>query len=75
MDAKGKTSSRFGHVKTWSKREPCKGSPSLALTPSSHVWTTPQHGPNVTHSLHITHGSRFCHVKTWLKREPPKAST
>ncbi|MED6176831.1 hypothetical protein PIB30_092045, partial [Stylosanthes scabra] len=46
----GRASSRVGHVKTWSKRELCKGSPSLASTPSSHVWTTPQHGPNVTHA-------------------------
>ncbi|MED6188166.1 hypothetical protein PIB30_083404 [Stylosanthes scabra] len=37
MDAKGRASSRFGHIKTWSKRELCKGSPSLANTPSSHV--------------------------------------
>ncbi|MED6140848.1 hypothetical protein PIB30_097409 [Stylosanthes scabra] len=46
---KGRTSSRFGHVTTWSKRELCNGSPRLATTPSSHVSTTPQHGPNVTH--------------------------
>ncbi|MED6177749.1 hypothetical protein PIB30_101016, partial [Stylosanthes scabra] len=31
---KGRTSSRFGHVTTWSKRELCKRSPSLSTTPS-----------------------------------------
>ncbi|MED6153470.1 hypothetical protein PIB30_102261 [Stylosanthes scabra] len=75
MGTKGRASSRFGHVTTWSKRELSKRNPSLAPTPSSHVWTTPQHGPNVAHDLHTTHGSRFYHVKTWFKREPTKTPT
>ncbi|MED6214568.1 hypothetical protein PIB30_104236 [Stylosanthes scabra] len=87
MDTKGRASSGFGHVKTWSKRELCKGSPSLATTPSSHgsrfchvttwfkreppkaptnfthallnhVFSAPQHDPNLTPIKQETSGAR-----------------
>ncbi|MED6141835.1 hypothetical protein PIB30_107409 [Stylosanthes scabra] len=50
--------SRFCHVTTWFKREPPKAPTNFTHAPLNHVFSTPQHDPNLTPIKKETSGAR-----------------